>query len=102
MVDRLPSMLPRIDSHSEALIQSVCRCLLGCYCEQVPQQGFMLSRRVRERGEMQARDDEQMDRRLWRDVWKGEHLLVLIHGIYWDLPICDPAKKASHIVSIVQ
>ena len=102
MIHCLPPVLPRIDDDPKSLSQPMRRGLFRCHRKQMPQQSCVLARGVRERHEMQAGDDQQVNRSLRRDVRERQHLLVLKDSGNRNLSVCDPAKKACHTVSIVQ
>ena len=100
VIYRLPAMLSHIHHGTKTVVQSLGRGLLRRNGKHVPQQRRVLSRGVRQGRKVPARNDQKVNRRLWRDVMEGKHLLILMKHRDRDLFVCDPAKKASHAASI--
>src|SRR5580704_5825917 len=59
-------------------------------------QGLVLFGCMRNRGDVLARNDQHVHRRLRIDVGKSVALIVLVDGLGGNAPVDDPAKEAAH------
>ena len=100
VIDCLPTMFPGVDDYTISPAKAVLLCEIGRDTHQVTDQ-FMLVVRLIERLDVLARNDEQMCRRLRRDVGKGKGALVLVHGLRLDDAGNNFAEDAIHSVTSV-
>ena len=81
VIDRLAAVVARVDDDAVAVRES---CFAGDLCgdgQQMPQQALVAAAGVRERGDVLARKDQQVGRRLGADVREGVGRVVLVNQL---------------------
>ncbi len=101
MIDSLSAIGTRVDDYAETVVEML---LLGDFVrgeKELTQKIGIGGRRVREGGDVSLGDDQDMHRRLWMDVGKREHVIVLIKTRDGDCACGDFAEEAvrncSHV-----
>ena len=89
MKDGLPGVWADVGYETIAtLIQTK---IVSQFCgngEQLGEQGSILQRQVSHGGDMTPRDEQNVLRRLWVDVYKRDNILILIHDFARYLALC--------------
>lgn len=96
VVDCLTSISPGIDNSAVSLRKPLVACDLRCCPLQMPQQLFVVLFGVSDRGDVLARDDEDVHWRLGLDVGECVATLVLVNGLRRNASINDLAEEATH------
>jgi hypothetical protein len=102
VVDGLASVPAGVDDHAVAIAEALGAGDPGRGLEQMAEQRRVLPARVRKRGEMPARSEQHVYRRLRIDVRKCVTLLVLVDGGRGDASLDDLAEEAVHVRNSVQ
>lgn len=96
MVDGLPAIRAGVDDGAKAVGQAFFGRELCCDGEHVAEEGNMFARGVGQRVKMLTRNDEEVSRSLWRDVAKGDDVLILMEFCDRNLIPGDLAEDAIH------
>src|ERR1700739_4453585 len=96
VVDRLVAVFAGIDHGAIAPCQSFGAGNLGCCPMQMAKQGNVFPACAGDGGNVLARNDEDVRRRLRIDVRKGVAEFILVDGLRRDASINDLAEEAVH------
>lgn len=96
MSDRLAAVRTGVHHRAKAILQSLlCRNVSG-YRMHMAEQSLVFERQMRERSDVLARDDQQMDGRLRVDIGDGECPLVFEDLLRWYGTSGNFAEEAIH------
>ena len=96
VLDRLTTVFSGVDHSAKSLRESFGTRDFSRSPMQMSNQRTVFSFRVRDRGNVLARNDQYVHRRLRFDVDKGVALIVLVNGLGWNAPIDNLAEEAAH------
>ena len=93
MENRLPGVGPAIDHNSKTVLGNpMLLRQLRRHTKNFANQRVITWLEIQKRGDMLARDDQQMNRRLGTDVLKSHDRIVLVNYISFHFSIDNPAK----------
>lgn len=104
VIDALPSVGASVDHQAKAAAAGMhAEALLLCHyagcAEKLTQQRRLSGGAVGERPEVLFGNQEDVHRRLWMNVGKGQHIAVLIETLHRDGATCDLAEEAIKVSS---
>jgi hypothetical protein len=102
VIHGLSAVVAGVNDDAVALAQAFFAGYLGGDPDEVTEQSGVMSCCLGERGDVFARQDEDVYGRLRVDVREGIGLLIFIDGNGWDASLDDFAEKAAHDGNSVQ
>jgi len=100
VIDGLPTIVSGVDHGSKTLGESPRTRNLSRSPMQVSQKRIVFFFGLYDRGNVLARNDQDMDRRLWLDIREGIAVIVLVNRLGRNAPIDDLAENAAHGLSL--
>jgi hypothetical protein len=102
MIDGLSAVRASVDNESKTVVEVLQLCNFLCCEKQFTEKFRFGCGRVCDGSEVSLGDDQDMHRRLWMDVWKREHGIVLIQARDRDRTVGDLAEEAIRSCSHVR